>query len=134
MDPDTNEKILKMALRLFGVVFLLVYPLSMVWPSGWVWHGGEGVYYFQMIVGIYAVLGIFLILAANNPREHRSLISFTVWSSAVHALIMAAQAIGDESEHGHLVGDVPALLLVAVVLGVLARRRDSSQSSTESRE
>ncbi len=134
MDPDTNEKILKMALRLFGVVFLLVYPLSMVWPSGWVWHGGEGVYYFQMIVGVYAVLGIFLILAANNPREHRSLISFTVWSSAVHALIMAAQAIGDESEHGHLVGDVPALLLVAVVLGVLARRRDSSQSSTESRE
>ena len=134
MDPDTNEKILKMALRLFGVVFLLVYPLSMVWPSGWVWHGGEGVYYFQMIVGIYAVLGIFLILAANNPREHRSLISFTVWSSVVHALIMAAQAIGDESEHGHLVGDVPALLLVAVVLGVLARRRDSSQSSTESRE
>ena len=127
MDPDTNEKILKMALRLFGVVFLLVYPLSMVWPSGWVWHGGDGVYYFQMIVGIYAVLGIFLILAANNPREHRSLISFTVWSSVVHALIMAAQAIGDESEHGHLVGDVPALLLVAVVLGVLARRRDSSQ-------
>jgi len=126
MDPDTKEKFLKMALRLFGVVFLLVYPLSIVWPSGWVWHGGEGVYYFQMIVGVYAVLGIFLILAANNPREHRSLISFTVWSSVVHALIMAAQAIGDQSEHGHLVGDVPALLLVAVVLGFLAPRKDSS--------
>ena len=134
MDPDTNEKILKMALRLFGVVFLLVYQLSMVWPAGWVWLGVDGVYYFQMIVGIYAVLGIFLILAANNPREYRSLISFTVWSSVVHALIMAAQAIGDESEHGHLVGDVPALLLVAVVLGVLAPRRDSSKSSTELRE
>jgi hypothetical protein len=126
MDPDTKEKFLKTALRLFGVVFLLVYPLSMVWPSGWVWHGGDGVYYFQMIVGVYAVLGIFLILAANNPREHRSLISFTVWSSVVHALIMAAQAIGDQSEHGHLVGDVPALLLVAAVLGFLAPRRDSS--------
>ena len=126
MDPDTKEKFLKMALRLFGVVFLLVYPLSMVWPSGWVWHGGDGVYYFQMIVGVYAVLGIFLILAANNPREHRSLISFTVWSSVVHALIMAAQAIGVQSEHGHLFGDVPALLLVAAVLGFLAPRRDSS--------
>jgi hypothetical protein len=125
MDPNTREKFLKLALRLFGVVFLLVYPLSMVWPSGWVWHGGDGVYYFQMIVGIYAVLGIFLILAANNPREHRSLISFTVWSSVVHAVIMAAQAMGDQSEHGHLVGDVPALLLVAAVLGFLAPRRDS---------
>ena len=126
MNPDTKEKYLRMALRFFGVVFLLVYPLSMVWPSGWVWHGGEGVYYFQMIVGVYAVLGIFLIIAANNPNEHRSLISFTVWSSVVHALIMAAQAIGDDSEHGHLVGDVPALLLVAAVLGFLMPRKDSS--------
>jgi hypothetical protein len=126
MNPETKEKYLKLALRLFGIVFLLVYPLSMVWPSGWVWHGGEGVYYFQMIVGVYAVLGIFLIVAANNPSEHRSLISFTVWSSVVHALIMAAQAIGDESEHGHLFGDVPALLLVAAVLGFLMPRRDNS--------
>lgn len=125
MNPDTREKYLPLALRLFGVVFLLVYPLSVVWPSGWVWHGGEGVYYFQMIVGIYAVLGIFLIVAAKNPEEHHSLISFTVWSSVVHALTMAAQAIGDQSEHGHLVGDVPALLLVAAVLGYLAPRKNS---------
>lgn len=120
MSPETKETYLKLALRLFGVVFLLVYPLSMVWPSGWVWHGGGGVYYFQMIVGVYAVLGIFLILAANNPGANRSLISFTVWSSVVHALIMAAQAFGDQAEKGHLVGDVPALLLVAAVLGFLA--------------
>ena len=126
MNTDNKEKYLKMALRLFGVVFLLVYPLSIVWPSGWVWHGGEGVYYFQMIVGVYAVLGIFLIMAANNPSENRSLISFTVWSSVVHALIMAVQAFGDQSEHGHLVGDVPALLLVAAVLGYLAPRKNSS--------
>jgi len=126
MNTNTQENYLKMALRLFGVVFLLVYPLSMIWPSGWVWHGGEGVYYFQMIVGVYAVLGVFLIMAASNPKEHRSLISFTVWSSVVHALIMAAQAIGDKSEHGHLVGDVPALLLVAAVLGYLMPRRGSA--------
>ena len=127
MSPDSKEMYLKAALRLFGIVFLLVYPLSIVWPSGWVWHGGEGIYYFQMIVGVYAVLGIFLIIAANNPTEHRSLISFTVWSSVVHALIMAAQAIGDQNEHGHLVGDVPALLLVAAVLGYLAPRKGSSE-------
>ena len=126
MNPDTQEKYLKVALRLFGVVFLLVYPLSMIWPSGWVWHGGEGAYYFQMIVGVYAVLGIFLIIAAGNPGEHRSLISFTVWSSVVHALIMAVQAIGDQNEYGHLVGDVPALLLVAAVLGYLAPQRTNT--------
>ncbi len=76
----------------FGVIFLLVYPLSLIWPSGWVWHGGEGIYYLQMICGIYAVLGIYLIAAARNPAAYRSVISFTVWSSVVHAGIMAAQA------------------------------------------
>lgn len=123
MTAEAKEKYLKLALRLFGVVFLLVYPLSMVWPSGWQWHGGGGIYYFQMIVGVYFVLGIFLIMAANNPAANRSLISFTVWSSVVHALIMGAQAVTDPNETGHLVGDVPALILVAVVLGVLAPRK-----------
>jgi hypothetical protein len=116
MKSTEKEKILKLALRLFGVIFLFVYPLGFIWPSGRVWHGGMGGYYLQMIAGIYGVLGIFLILAAANPAAHRSLISFTVWSSLVHAAIMAVQAVGDPHEHGHLVGDVPALVLVAVVL------------------
>ena len=120
MNPADKEKFLKLALRLFGVIFILVYPLGLVWPSGWIWHGGEGQYYFQMIVGIYIVLGVYLILAANNPSQHRSLISFTIWSSVVHAAIMGVQAFGDESERGHLMGDVPALLLVAVVLWLLS--------------
>ena len=120
MNPAEKEKFLKLALRLFGVIFILVYPIGMVWPSGWIWHGGEGQYYFQMIVGIYFVLGVYLILAANNPSEHRSLISFTIWSSVVHAAIMAVQALGDASERGHLVGDVPALVLVAIVLWLLS--------------
>ena len=73
-----------------------------------------------MISGVYVVLGIFLIAAARNPAENRSLISFTIWSSVVHAAIMAVQALYDGREHGHLVGDVPALLLVAGVLWFLS--------------
>jgi hypothetical protein len=69
---------------------------------------------------VYAVLGVYLIMAANNPGANRSLISFAVWSSVVHAAIMAVQALGDEAESGHLVGDIPALLLVAVVLWYLS--------------
>jgi len=120
MRTETREKYLKIALVLFGIVFLLVYPLGIVWPSGWVWHGGEGLYYLQMIAGIYAVLGLYLIAAAKDPAANRSLISFTIWSSVVHAAIMAVQALTDGREYGHLVGDVSALLLVAGVLWVLS--------------
>ena len=93
MDDRMREKLLKVALITFGVIFFTIYPLGFVWPSGWLWHGGHGQYYLQMICGIYAVLGAYLIAAARNPSEHRSLISFTIWSSVVHAGIMATQAI-----------------------------------------
>lgn len=123
MTASGKEKLLKPALIVFGIIFMLVYPMGMVWPSGWVWHGGEGMYYLQMIAGVYATLGLFLIAASRNPPQHRSLIQFTIWSSIVHAGIMTVQALGDAHEHGHLIGDVPALLLVAVVLWVLMPKK-----------
>ena len=95
MDDQTREKYLKIALVVFGGLALLIYPLGLIWPSGWIWHGGQGNYYLQMICGIYAVLGVFLIAAARNPATNRSLIAFTIWSSVVHAAIMAAQAVSD---------------------------------------
>ena len=118
--PD-RDRLLRTALVVFGVAFLLVYPLMVVWPSGWVWQPSQHEYE-QMIVGIYATLGVFLLRAARRPEEHRSLLWFTVWSSVVHGGIMAVQAVFDPMEHGHLPGDVAALFLVAAVLGALAPR------------
>lgn len=114
---------LRIALVVFGLTFIFgIYTLGVLWPSGWVW-GGHSHYYLTMIIGVYATLGVFLLIAARNPDAHRSLIWFTVWSSAVHGAIMAIQAIGEPTERGHLIGDVPALFLVAIVLGALAARR-----------
>lgn len=117
----SRETLLRLALIAFGVVFCLVYPLAIIWPSGWAWHEGvpESSHYFMMIVGVYATLGVYLIRASSEPAANRSLISFTVASSIVHAAIMAIQSFDHEMHRGHLFGDVPALLLVAVVLGWL---------------
>ena len=116
-----RESLLKFALIIFGVGFLLVYPLAIVWPSGWAWHPGAPYdsQYFMMIVGVYATLGVFLILASRNPQANRSLIRFTIWSSLVHAGIMAVQSLTGSGHKGHLVGDVPTLLIIGVVLAVL---------------
>ncbi|MEK6541246.1 MAG: DUF6632 domain-containing protein [Pseudomonadota bacterium] len=118
-----HNGLLKIALIAFGSVFCLVYPLAIIWPLGWAWHEGSPAssHYFMMIVGVYATLGVFLIRAAGNPSAHRSLIGFTIWSSVVHAGIMTAQSMNNPMHQGHLLGDVPALVLVAIVLGVLMR-------------
>jgi hypothetical protein len=117
--PSTY-RLLQLALAVFGVIMLLVYPLALVWPAGWAWHHGAPYEsdYFMMIVGIYATLGVFLINAARNPAANLSLIWFAVWSSVVHGAIMAMQSFSGD-HMGHLWGDVLALFLVAIVLSVL---------------
>jgi hypothetical protein len=75
--------------------------------------------YFMMIVGVYATLGVFLILASRNPAANASLIMFTIVSSLVHAAIMAYQSLQMPEHMGHLYGDVPGLVAVAVVLYLL---------------
>ena len=121
--PDQRRlSYLRIALIVVGLVFVFgVYPLGRVWPSGWTWGTGHS-HYLMMILGLYATLGVFLLVAARDPLARRSLIWFTVWSSVVHALIMAGQAVADSAERGHLLGDVPALLVVAVVLAALTPR------------
>ena len=118
---------LRLALVVAGLACLSLYPLMRIWPSGWAWHEGYSDYPL-MIVGVYATLGVFLLRAARDPLAHWSLIWFAVWSSIVHAAIMAGQALARPEHHGHLWGDIPALLLIAVVLAVLlvrATRRDA---------
>src|ERR1700761_9843027 len=100
---------LRVALVIIGLVFIFgIYPQTVVWPSGWSWGHGHS-HYLMMIIGIYATLGVFLLIAARNPLAHSSLIWFTVVSSVVHAGIMAVSAITYSYYHGHMTGEVPAV-------------------------
>jgi MFS superfamily sulfate permease-like transporter len=121
---DTDRiKYLRVALVLIGLTFTFgLWPLTIVWPSGWSWHGEGRSYYLEMILALYATLGIFLMLAARNPLIHRSLIWFTVWSSVAHGAVMAVQSFQGHHTMGHLWGDVLALFAVAAVLALLTPR------------
>lgn len=124
MNTSVNPKLLSTVLIAVGLLFIAgIYPLTILWPGGWAWHHTGQSLYLQMILGIYATLGIFLVLAARDPLAHRSLIWFTVCSSLVHAGIMTVQALAYPEHHGHLYGDVPALLIVAALLALMMPRR-----------
>ena len=127
----SSQALLKFALAVFGTIFLLVYPLAVVWPSGWAWHAGapHDSQYFMMIVGVYATLGVFMILASRDPAANSSLIRFVIWSSVVHAGVMAWEAVRNPMMAGHLYGDVPALILIAVVLGYLTLDRPAARAA-----
>jgi hypothetical protein len=119
---DAPNQPLRIALLVVGMIFLVgLLPLTMIWPAGFMWEPRQSEYE-QMIIGVYAVLGIFLIRASKNPAQNASLIWFTAWSSLVHGLIMLWQALKDPVEKANMFGDVPALILIGIVLMLLMRR------------
>lgn len=81
MAEADRTKYLPMASLLVGLIFIVgLYPLTIIWPSGWSWHTGQS-HSLQIILGIYATLGVFLLVAGRNSLAHLCLIWFMVWSS-----------------------------------------------------
>jgi hypothetical protein len=129
MTESDRIKYLRVALVIIGLIFFCLWPLTIVWPSGWAWHTGGRSEYLEMIFGIYATLGVFLLIASRDPMAHKSLIWFTVWSSFVHGAIMAVQSVADVRHISHLWGDVLALIVVGAVLAALMPRRTAVGAS-----
>lgn len=121
MESPGQAKALRITLIAVGLVYLFgLYPMTVIWPDGFMWMPRQAEYE-QMILATFAVLGVFLLLASRAPSEHRSLIGFAAWSSLVHGLVMLVQALRDPMERANMYGDIPALILVGVVLLVLNR-------------
>ena len=74
---------LRVALAAVGVTFIVgIYSLVMIWPSGWAWHSGQShhlPHYLQMILGVYATLGVFLLIEPQSPP--------TLESDLVHRVV-----------------------------------------------
>ena len=111
-----RERALKTILVLVGLLFsAAVYPVmgGLRDPT----HSDTG---DTMMMGIYFVLGVFLLIAVRNPSAHRSLIAFAAWSSFAHAAVMSVLGFEISSERvGFLVGSA-VLVVIGVALIVLA--------------
>ena len=106
-----RERALKVVLVLVGLLFTaLVYPLVLFVKQ-------EPA--LAMMLSLYVTLGIFLLLAARNPSENRSLIAFTAWSSFAHAAVMAVQASLNLIPRRELMG-VAFFVVIGVTLIALA--------------
>jgi hypothetical protein len=84
-----RERALKVLLALSGLTRLVsLYPLTgALWDSAATTINRPD----QMILVIYISLGVFLLIAARNPPQHRSMILFAGWSTLAHDGIMIVQ-------------------------------------------
>jgi type III secretory pathway component EscS len=103
-----REKALKVVLAIVGMLFVsTLYWLVTLQEET-----------LQMMLSLYATLGVFLLLAVRNPSAHRSLIAFTAWSSLAHAGVMAVQSRYDAGERMHLL--IGTIAFGVIGIGLLA--------------
>jgi hypothetical protein len=111
-----RERSLKVVLVVVGFIFCgLAYPLTMFVKQAPA---------MAMMFSLYVTLGIFLLFASRNPSANRSLIAFTAWSSFVHAMLMAGQALAGLVARGELIGSA-VLVVIGLALIVLAPAKES---------
>lgn len=110
----TRERALKVVLVLVGLLFAAaIYP-----AVGGILHPEQSDTGDTMMMGIYAALGVFLLLAVRDPSAHRSVIAFAAWSSFAHAVVMSLLGMRIASERvGFLVGSA---VLVAIGIALIA--------------
>jgi drug/metabolite transporter superfamily protein YnfA len=105
----TRERALKVLLVLSGLACLAgLYPLTGALRDG---AASTINRQDQMILGIYISLGVFLLIAARNPRQNRSLILFAGWSTLAHDGVMIVQGI----QYHDLRNDLLGFAIIAVV-------------------
>ena len=119
-----NLSILSNTLRIFGLAFVFIIPIMKLdLFGGWAWSPAQWEYEL-MIQGIYMTLGTMMIISAKNPVKNSMFIWFVVWSSVVHAVIMAYQAAIAADEMGHFIGDIPVLIILALLLGYSLKKAE----------
>ena len=121
MNPATRLRYLRVALILVGLIFVVgVYPLMTAWwPSGWRWQPNQPEYEHdsRCLCNSWRVSAHCFSKSVAAPK-----------SDLVHGLVESCscrhygQAINAPAEHGHLLGDIPALVIVAILLAVLTPR------------
>ncbi len=122
MDDITRIKCLTIVMMIIGLFFTFaIYPLmEWWWPEGWGWTPRQPEYEYT-IIGTYATLGVFLLLAAKHPIANLVLVWLVIWLSLVHATIslLLFMLAPDQVLEDNLIGEIPAQYLIAGVLWYL---------------
>ena len=118
MTTATRKMVLTIVLLASAAFLIGGLPFMFdLWPGGFRWaHPAEHPAYERMIIAIYLALGVCLIPAALDPERHVLLIDFAILSSLLHGAVMTYDAVAQEHEMTHLVGDVPVLFMLSAVL------------------
>jgi len=88
-----RERLTQIVLLIVGLsnlpqIYLLYRDL---WHSSWLLEGKNEC--GPMFLSFFIPVGVFLLIAARRPSEHRSMIALAAWWNISHGAVMAIQTV-----------------------------------------
>ena len=79
-----------------------------------------------MFLSFFIPVGVFLLIAARRPSEHRSMIALAAWWNLSHGTVMAIQTVEawNHGVHRNFADVILFLVIGAVLLALLPAKRD----------
>jgi hypothetical protein len=122
-----RERLTQIVLVLVGLLNVaLIYFLYLdLRHSSWLLERKNEV--DPMFLSFFIPVGIFLLLAAKRPSEHRSMIALAAWWNISHALVMAIQTVQAwmHGVHRNFADVILFLLIGGVLLVLLPAKRET---------
>ena len=81
-----------------------------------------------MFLSFFIPVGVFLLLAAKRPSEHRSMIALVAWWNISHSAVMAIQTVEawNHGVHRNFADVIITLVIGIVLLAILPAKREAA--------
>ena len=123
-----RERLTQIVLVIVGLLNLsIIYFLYMdLWHSSWLLERKNEIE--PMFLSFFIPAGVFLLLAARRPSEHRSMIALVAWWNISHAAVMAIQTVEawNHAVHRNFTDVIIFLVIGGVLLALLPAKREAA--------
>ena len=122
-----RERLTQIVLVIVGLINLaMIYFLYMdLRHSSWLLEQKNATE--PMFLSFFIPVGVFLLVAARRPFEHRSMIALAAWWNISHGAVMAIQTVEAwiHSVHRNFTDVIIFLAIGAVLLALLPAKREA---------
>ena len=111
-----------MTIAIFGVIGIaFLFKIPAFNPGGslhWFIWDDLNAHVGPMLVVIYAVWGVYYLVAAKDPVKHLSFLNFSMWANLFHGLLMIPMALNESMYHTKFLTDIPFILAASIAIYV----------------
>ncbi len=121
------ERLTQVVLVIVGLLNLpqIYFLFKDLWHSSWLVEGKCEC--GPMFLSFFIPVGVFLLIGARRPAEHRSMIALVAWWNISHGAVMAIQSVEAwmHGVHRNFADVIVNLVIGVVLLALLPAKREA---------